>query len=99
MKVKKVDDVSFSVQLLDGDVDVQLKWKDGQLYLALSGLLLGSGDALYEIPIKDIDSIDVVDENPIRIRFSLKDLNVTLSGRSPEQLHAIRHLLLPLIAT
>ena len=97
MKVKKVDDVSFAVKLLDGDVDVQLKWRDGQLYLALSGLLIGSGDALYEIPIKDVENIEVVDENPIKIRFSLKDVDVTLMGRSPEQLHAIRHLLLPLI--
>ena len=97
MKVKKVDDVSFAVKLLDGDVDVQLKWRDGQLYLALSGLLIGSGDVLYEIPIKDVENIEVVDENPIKIRFSLKDVDVTLMGRSPEQLHAIRHLLLPLI--
>jgi hypothetical protein len=98
MKVKKVDDVSFAVQLMDGDVDVSLKWKDGQLYLALSGLLIGSGDKIYEIPIKDVESIDVVDEKPIKIRFSLKDLTVTLSGKSPEQLHAVRHLLLPLIS-
>ena len=97
MKVKKVDDVSFAVKLLDGDVDVQLRWRDGQLYLALSGLLIGSGDALYEIPIKDVENIEVVDENPIKIRFSLKDVDVTIRGRSPEQLHAIRHLLLPLI--
>ncbi len=98
MKLKKVDDVNFSVKLLDGDVDVHLKWRDGQLYLALSGLVIGSGDRLYEIPIKDLNSIDVIEERPFQLRFSLKDVVVTVSGKSPEQLHAIRHLLLPLIA-
>ncbi len=98
MKVKKVDDVSFSVQLLDGDVDVQLRWKDGQLYLALSGILIGSGDRLYEIPLKELEGIEVVDEKPLKIRFTLKDVVVTVSGKSPEHLHAIRHLLLPLVS-
>ena len=98
MKVKKIEDVNFSVQLLDGDVDVQLKWKDGQLYLALSGILIGSGDKLYEIPLKDLEGIEVVDEKPIKIRFTLKDVIVTVSGKNPEQLHAVRHLLLPLVS-
>jgi len=61
MKVKKVEDVDFSVRLLDGDVNVQLKWKEGQLYLALSGVLVGAGDKLYEIPLRDLEGIEVID--------------------------------------
>lgn len=97
MKVKKVEDVDFTVRLLDGDVNVQLEWKEGQLYLALSGVLMGSGDSLYEIPIRDLEGIEVVEENPLKIQFTLKDVIVTVRGKSPEQLHAIRHLLLPLV--
>ncbi len=98
MKVKKVEDVAFSVQLMDGEVNVELKWKEGQLYLALSGILIGAGDKLYEIPIKDLEGIEVIDESPLKIQFTLKDVIVTVSGKNPEQLHAIRHLLLPLVS-
>ncbi len=97
MKVKKVEDVDFSIRLLDGDVNVRLEWKEGQLYLALSGILVGSADKMYEIPLRDLEGIDILDESPLKIQFTLKDVIVTVSGRSPEQLHAIRHLLLPLV--
>lgn len=98
MEVKKVETVAFSVNLLDDDVNVQLKWKNGELYLAISDILVGVGDTFYEIPIKDIKNIEIVDEKPLKLRLTLNDAIVTISGRSDEKLRAMRHLLLPFVA-
>ena len=98
MELKKVETVAFSVNLLDDDVNVQLKWKNGELYLAISDILVGVGDTFYEIPIKDIKNIEIVEEKPLKLRLTLKDAIVTISGRSDEKLRAVRHLLLPFVA-
>lgn len=98
MEVKKVETVTFSVNLLDDDVNVQLKWKKGELYLAISDILVGVDDTFYEIPIKDIKDIEIVDEKPLKLRLTLNDAIVTISGRSDEKLRAMRHLLLPFVA-
>ena len=98
MEMKKLETVSFAVSLLEDDMNVELRWKNGELYLAISGIIVGIGDTFYEIPIKDIKNIEVVEENPLKLRLTLSDAVVTISGRSNERLRAMRHLLLPLVS-
>ena len=47
---------------------------------------------------KDIKNIEVIEENPLKLRLTLSDAVVTISGRSNERLRAMRHLLLPLVS-
>jgi len=42
--------------------------------------------------------IEVIEENPLKLRLTLSDAVVTISGRSNERLRAMRHLLLPLVS-
>ncbi len=98
MEMKKLETVSFAVNLLEDDMNVELRWKNGELYLAISGIIVGVGDTFYEIPIKDIKNIEIVEENPLKLRLTLTDAVVTISGRSDERLRAMRHLLLPLVS-
>ena len=98
-ELKKLETVDFTVSLLEDDMNVELRWKNGQLYIAISGILVGVGDNFYEIPIKDIKSIEVLDENPMKLRLTLNDATVTISGRNSERLKAMRHLLLPLVSS
>ena len=98
MEMKKLETVSFAVNLLEDDMNVELRWKNGELYLAISGIIVGVGDTFYEIPIKDIKNIEVIEENPLKLRLTLSDAVVTISGRSNERLRAMRHLLLPLVS-
>ncbi len=98
MEIKKLEDVAFSVNIADGDVEMKLQWRNGELYLAVSGIMLGVEDTFYEIPIKDVEKIEIVDEKPLKLRFTLKDAAVTVTGRSDNQLKAVRHLLLPFVS-
>ncbi len=98
MEIKKLESVDFSVKLLEeGDTSINLKWKNGQLYLSISGILLGVGDSFYEIAIKDIKNIEIIDNKPLKLRLTLTDANVTITGRSDERLMAMRHFLLPFV--
>ncbi len=98
MEIQKLETVAFSVNLLDDNVNISLKWKKGELYLSVSDIIVGIGDTFYEIPIKDIKNIEVVDEKPLKLKLTLSDAAVTITGKSDERLRAMRHFLLPFVS-
>jgi hypothetical protein len=92
-ELQKVGDISF--RIWDENMDMRFLWKDGELYLTLHTVMLTDGNAWYEIPIKDLRNIEVVDERTVR--FVVDKMNLSIKGKRAERLLALRHLLLPLI--
>ena len=71
-----------------------LLWKDGSLYLSISGLMLTDGDRWYSIPFKDLKDIEA-DEGEILLKIDGAEIRI--KGENAERLMALRHLILPLI--
>ena len=98
MKAGKVSDVSFDVHLIpDDQTPLRLVVKDGELCLSLSGLLLKEKNIWYELPLRDIKDVIVIENDEAKLKFVLEDLEVIVKGKNPAHLRALRHLLLPLI--
>ncbi|RLF49596.1 MAG: hypothetical protein DRN20_01685 [Thermoplasmata archaeon] len=97
MKVlaSKVDDVAFEIgRKYDGIIWVL---RDGEMYLAHKDLYFTDGQKWYCVPIDALESISVVSENPLKVKFSLPNVNVIVTGKNASRLLALRHLLLPYI--
>ncbi|MEW5937637.1 MAG: hypothetical protein AB1665_07455 [Candidatus Thermoplasmatota archaeon] len=98
MKAQKYADVQFAIQENgDRELSLSIVWRDGDLYLSLSGLFLNEGGAWYEIPIADLQKVNVINESPLQLRFSVPSLDVVVTGQRAERLLALRHFLLPYI--
>lgn len=96
MKAQKYEDVQFAIQQNgDRELSLNIVWRAGGLYLSLSGLFLNEGGAWYEIPIADLEKVNVINENPLQLRFSVPSLNVVVTGQRAERLLALRHFILP----
>ncbi|UCE73700.1 MAG: hypothetical protein JSV56_11840, partial [Methanomassiliicoccales archaeon] len=67
------------------------------LYLSLKNVVLTDGKRWYDLPIKDLENVQVICEDPVKLRFSLPSLEVIVSGKYAERLLALRHFLLPYI--
>jgi hypothetical protein len=98
MKAQKYEDVQFIIsQDGDGEPNLNLVWKDGSLFLSLSGLFISDGDTWYELPVKDLVNVNVINEEPLQLRFKIPALDVVVTGKRAERLLALRHFLLPYI--
>lgn len=98
MKLHKIEDVDFSInQGFVSDHEINLVWKEGALYLSLKNIMLTDGKRWYDIPINDLENIEVISEKPTKLRFHLAALDVIVTGKYAERLLALRHLLLPYI--
>ncbi len=98
MELHKIENVNFSInQGSDSEHDINLVWKEGKLYLSLKNIMLTDGKRWYDIPIMELENIQVISENPIKLRFQLPSLDVIVTGNFAERLSALRHLLLPFI--
>jgi hypothetical protein len=98
MKAQKYEDVQYIIsQDGDGEPNLNLVWKDGGLFLSLSGLFISDGDTWYELPVKDLVNVNVINEEPLQLRFKIPALDVVVTGKRAERLLALRHFLLPYI--
>ncbi len=97
MKAQKVDNVRFVIKQEHSDVHIDVKSKKGELYLSLSDLFFREGDRWYEIPIKKLQSINVVSKEPLEVEFMLPSITIRVEGEYAERILALRHLLLPYV--
>ncbi len=98
MKAQKYEDVQYIIsQDGDGEPNLNLVWKDGGLFISLSGLFISDGDTWYELPVKDLVNVNVINEEPLQLRFKIPALDVVVMGKRAERLLALRHFLLPYI--
>ena len=98
MKARKYEDVEFIIDQKTDNFKANLIWKKGGLYLSLSGLFLTDGTTWYELPVKDLDNISIIREEPLKLKFKIPSFDVTISGDHAERLLALRHFLLPYIS-
>ncbi|MCK5024419.1 MAG: hypothetical protein KAR56_02255 [Thermoplasmata archaeon] len=99
MKAKKYENVEFVINHSgDDSMKLSLVWKKGGLYLSLSGLFLTDGSTWYELPVKDLETISVVNDEPLKLRLKIPSLEILVSGQRAERLLALRHFLLPSIS-
>ena len=99
MKAKRLEEVNFSINILKDDNDqLNLTMKEGQLFLSVAGLLLGDENSWYELPVQELKDLSIVDEEPLKLKFDFENIEVTITGKNPQYLMALRHFLLPFIA-
>jgi hypothetical protein len=63
----------------------------------MKNIVLTDGKKWYDLPIEELDNIQVLSENPTKLRFMLPSLEVIVSGKYAERLLALRHFLLPFL--
>jgi hypothetical protein len=98
MKVQKIDDVNFSVNLVyDEKTKLDLIWKQGEMYLSVAGLCLNQSDLWYELPLTEIKSLDIVEGEKPHLKIEIGSLTVVVSGPNIYSLRGLRHLLMPYI--
>lgn len=98
MKAQKYDNVEFTINQTNENFQANLIWKKGGLYLSLSGLFLTDGTVWYELPVKDLDNISIIRDDPLKLKFKIPSFDVVVSGDHAERLLALRHFLLPYIS-
>lgn len=96
MKAQKYENVEFVINHSGEDgIKLALVWRKGGLYLSLSGLFLTDGSIWYELPVKELENITVVSDDPLKLRLKIPSLDILVSGQRAERLLALRHFLLP----
>jgi len=99
MKAHKYENVEFVINHSSDDgIKLSLVWRKGGLYLSLSGLFLTDGSTWYELPVKDLENITVLSDEPLKLRLKIPSLDIMVSGQRAERLLALRHFLLPSIS-
>ena len=98
MKIQKIDDVNFNINMSVEGQDMNMKWRQGQLYISITSILLSDKDKWYEMPVREIESIQIVDDSVPKVKFAFKSYDVTLTSKNMDQLRALRHFLMPFIA-
>jgi len=98
MELHKIEDVDFSISQ-NGDMEehINLVWKEGALYISMKNIVLTDGKKWYDLPIGELENVQVISENPTKLRFQLPSLEVIVSGKFAERLMALRHFLLPFL--
>ncbi|UCE38445.1 MAG: hypothetical protein JSW00_04240 [Thermoplasmata archaeon] len=98
MELHKIEDVDFSInEIIGTEDDINLIWKEGELYLSLRNLVLKDKKRLYDVPLRELENVQVISENPTKLKFQLPSVEVIVSGKYAERLLALRHFLMPLI--
>ena len=77
--------------------DMNMKWRQGQLYISITSILLSDKDKWYEMPVREIESIHIEEDSVPKVRFAFKSYDVTLTSKNMDQLRALRHFLMPFI--
>ncbi len=97
MKAQKVDNIKFAILQDVKDIDVNICLREGELYLSISDIYFREGDKWYEIPLKKLEYINVLNKDPPELEFKIPSLKVRVEGEYAEKLLALRYLLLPYI--
>ncbi|MDG6220982.1 MAG: hypothetical protein QCI38_05990 [Candidatus Thermoplasmatota archaeon] len=98
MKVKKLAEGDFDINLTPGDSSgMRLFHRDGLICLSISGVLLNDKSTWYELPIRDIRSINLDKNDEMKLTFVTDDFEVTIKSKSKSHMRALRHFLLPFI--
>ncbi len=92
-----MDDIKFAILQDVKDVKVNICLREGELYLSISDIYFRDGDKWYEIPLKKLEYINVVNKDPPELEFKIPSLKVKVEGEYAEKLLALRYLLLPYI--
>lgn len=95
MKAYELEEVRFAISPGDSKLNIGLVWKNGKMYLAMSGIMISDGNMWYEIPIEKINDMTITDDEPPRLHIKIPALNIEVSGERAETLMALRHFLLP----
>ena len=98
MELYKIENVDFSINhgiVSEGSINLILK--EGELFLSLENIILKDEKRWYDLPIKELENVEVISENPIILRFLSSSLELTVSGKYAERLLALRHFLMPYI--
>ncbi len=96
LEVKKVEDVSFEIGArYDG---ILWQMKNGSIYISLSNLLLTDGNRWYDVPIKNLEKVAILQEDPLKIQLTLPNILIILTGGNADRLMALRHLLIPYLS-
>ena len=96
MELHKIEDVDFSItQGFAADQNINLVWKEGELFLSMKNIVLTDGKRWYDLPLKELQNVQVISENPTKLKFQLPSLDVIVTGKYAERLLALQHLLLP----
>ena len=99
LKATKITDGNFDINLTPGEnTAIRLQLKEGELYLSISGVLLSGKGLWYELPLKDIITVEIAEEEPFQIKFIMENIEVVLKGNNPLHLKALRHFLLPFVS-
>lgn len=69
--------------------------KEGELYLSLKNIVLRDKKRWYDLPIKELENVEVICENPIKLKFQSPSVEVIVIGKYAERLLALRHFLMP----
>ena len=99
MKAYQLEEVKFAISPRGSGINIGLVWREGNLYLAMSGIMISDGDVWYEIPIEKIRDISITEDEPPRLHINIPALDIEVSGERAETLIALRHFLLPQLAT
>lgn len=97
MKAQKVDDIKFTIEQDQQDLEFNLVHKEGGLYLSLYNIFVKSDEKWYEIPLEKLYDIEILQKEPPKLRFELPSMKITIRGKYAEKLLALRHLLMPYI--
>lgn len=98
MELYKIEDVNFSINHdLVSEGSINLILKEGELYLSLKNIVLKDKKRWYDLPIKEVENIEVICENPTKLKFQSQSVEVIVTGKYAERLLALRHFLMPYI--
>jgi len=95
LKVHKIDDVKFSVA--EGDNQMHPLDRLGELHIAETGIVIREGESIYRISFPSLRSVEVVSNEPLRLRLTSKGFQLEMEGCRAERLWALRSLILPII--
>ncbi|GEM_PF-653107 len=101
IQTQKLEKIRFSINPQEQDLPVSLTWRDGELYISLRGMLIKEGDRWYEVPVKELLGIEVLEDGPFgpqKIAFNMALTKVIVTGKNASFLAALRHFLMPYIS-
>jgi hypothetical protein len=97
-EIIKYQDVAFRVVFQSFEPALSITEREGALFLAFSSILVSDKEHWYEVPLKEISSIDI-EKGGLKPKMWFKFENGTLevTGNDRASALALRHFLLPLI--
>lgn len=99
MKAQRLTDIGFCIEMLPNDeCGLNLNWKDGEMFLTLSDILVKENDAIYDVPIRDIQYINIIENKKPKLQIGLGSIDVYITSNNRDHLQALRHFLMPFIA-